>query len=168
MDGYCTNKNNNVRKTWLWRSAWIQYAIKIMSVKIIVIVMIMISLVRWHSSQWERGGAMREPFSQSENTAGERRHSHILEANRTWEPAYFLFFISTNRVLHPWESCRSLCRRNTGFDTRLSFGDAQWAAGVLWRDFSKKDNGAQSEDSQYQRSKWFEGYLNWIFTIMFG
>ena len=63
-------------------------------------------------------GAMREPFSQSENTAGERRHSHILEANRTWEPAYFLFFISTNRVLHPWESCRSLCRWNTGFDTR--------------------------------------------------
>ena len=113
-------------------------------------------------------GAMREPFSQSENTAGERRHSHILEANRTWEPAYFLFFISTNRVLHPWESCRSLCRRNTGFDTRLSFGDAQWAAGVLWRDFSKKDNGAQSEDSQYQRSKWFEGYLNWMLTIMFG
>ena len=113
-------------------------------------------------------GAMREPFSQSENTAGERRHSHILEANRTWEPAYFLFFISTNRVLHPWESCRSLCRRNTGFDTRLSFGDAQWAAGVLWRDFSKKDSGAQSEDSQYQRSKWFEGYLNWMLTIMFG
>ena len=115
-------------------------------------------------------GAMREPFSQSENTAGERRHSHILEANRTWEPAYFLFFISTNRVLHPWESCRSLCRRNTGFDTRpsLSFGDAQWVAGVLWRDFSKKDSGAQSADSQYQRSKWFEGYLNWIFTIMFG
>ena len=161
MDGYCTNKNNNVRKTWSWRSAWLQYAIKIMADD---------NDLLGEMAQFTVGerGAMREPFSQSENTAGERRHSHILEANRTWEPAYFLFFISTNRVLHPWESCRSLCRRNTGFDTRLSFGDAQWAAGVLWRDFSKKDSGAQSADSQYQWSKWFEGYLNWMFTTMFG
>ena len=120
-------------------------------------------------AQFTVGGGQWESHSHNLQAQHEKeRHSHILEANRTWEPAYFLFFISTNRVLHPWESCRSLCRRNTGFDTRLSFGDAQWAAGVLWRDFSKKDSGAQSADSQYQRSKWFEGYLNWMLTIMFG
>ena len=50
---------------------------------------------------------MREPVSQSENTAGEKRHSHILEANRTCEPAYFLYFISTNCVLRRalWHEC---------------------------------------------------------------
>ena len=98
MDGYCTNKNNNVRKTWLWRSAWIQYAIKIMAVKIIVIVMIMISLVRWHSSQWERGGQWE---SHSHNLRTQQEKGDI--------PTFWKQIARENRPISSSSSAQTVC-----------------------------------------------------------
>ena len=85
-------------------------------------------------AQFTVGGGQWESHSHNLQAQHEKeRHSHILEANGTCEPAYFLYFISTNCMLRralwhecpppppaSWESWRSLCRWKTGVSRRDS------------------------------------------------
>ena len=59
-------------------------------------------------AQFTVGGGQWESHSHNLQAQHEKeRHSHILEANGTCEPAYFLYFISTNCMLRwaLWHEC---------------------------------------------------------------